>query len=770
MSFCARSRCTLVSLAVPCLLAAARGEVIIDGLRGEDEGYGPPLVQETATNWGEGNTLANLSAAASGGLLKVFIGGSAQNNAIILFIDSKPGIGQSIIPNNLIKQGGEEYTINNLGSSGTAGLTFETGFGADYAVRIFGAGADAYVNTYTLDLLSVPTRTYAGEAGGNNLSSGFISDIFVNWQPVPSGEYATHASGIEMALSLPLLGVPTGAQTVKLLAILVNGGSDYGSNQVLGSRTSATNDLAGEIRSFSFETEPGNQRLEVAVDNSDSDGDGIPDGVDPDDDNDGLEDTVETGTGLFVSAAHTGSNPLNKDTDGDGHLDGAEVGGTALGYVSNPNLPNFTAMTVPGTFNTPTGWTPTSNANQPSTDMMQGDTASLTAQYRWTLDYRFTAAGPIQYKYAAGSWANNWGAGSTAGAALPGVGANFAVTLPASGVHRFIFDQGALTQSLSRLTFTDVGAYLAAYGLTAGGDEDGDTLANQAEFTANTDPLNPDTDGDGLRDAVETGSGTFLSQGNTGTNPLDPDTDDDGLPDGAETNTGSFVDAANTGTNPHLTDTDGDGESDQIEVFHGTDPTKAGSSLAAFGLPRVDGVRDGLYGSPLAVQTVETGFGDNTNEWNAAYARLAGGKMTVLLTGNLGDNFNKLELFLDTMEGGSSVFSSAGNDGSAAMNGLVFDDGFTPEYHLIIRRGTDGGVGKFDVDFADLVAVSASFHASVFGAANTGSGATRTGVNTLPILVAYNGSNTAGIGGNAGNPADQGAAAAVTTGLELSID
>ncbi|MFN0125689.1 MAG: hypothetical protein ACKV19_03260, partial [Verrucomicrobiales bacterium] len=42
--------------------------------------------------------------------------------------------------------------------------------------------------------------------------------------------------------------------------------------------------------------------------------------------------------------------------------------------------------------------------------------------------------------------------------------------------------------------------------------------------------------------------------------------------------------------------------------------------------------------------------------------------------------------------------------------------------------------------------------------------------NTLPILVAYNGSNTAGIGGNAGNPADQGAAAAVTTGLELSID
>ena len=43
-------------------------------------------------------------------------------------------------------------------------------------------------------------------------------------------------------------------------------------------------------------------------------------------------------------------------------------------------------------------------------------------------------------------------------------------------------------------------------------------------------------------------------------------------------------------------------------------------------------------------------------------------------------------------------------------------------------------------------------------------------MNAGVIGVGYNGSNGAGIGGNTGVAADQGAAAAVTTGLELSID
>jgi hypothetical protein len=45
----------------------------------------------------------------------------------------------------------------------------------------------------------------------------------------------------------------------------------------------------------------------------------------PDNDADGLFDTVETGTGVFVSAQDTGTSPFNADTDGDGFLDGVEV-------------------------------------------------------------------------------------------------------------------------------------------------------------------------------------------------------------------------------------------------------------------------------------------------------------------------------------------------------------------------------------------------------------------------------------------------------------
>jgi hypothetical protein len=109
------------------------------------------------------------------------------------------------------------------------------------------------------------------------------------------------------------------------------------------------------------------------------------------------------------------------------------------------------------------------------------------------------------------------------------------------------------------------------------------------------------------------------------------------------------------------------------------------------------------------------------------------------------------------------------------MNGLIFDAGFAPEYHLIVRRGTDG-TGKFDLDFANLSTGEFASYIRVFGdategRASTGAPADSTfAVNPGPLTVAYDGSNTAGVGGNSGAGADQLAAAAVATGLELCID
>jgi hypothetical protein len=69
--------------------------------------------------------------------------------------------------------------------------------------------------------------------------------------------------------------------------------------------------------------------------------------------------------------------------------------------------------------------------------------------------------------------------------------------------------------------------------------------ASQLLFTA--DLL--DSDGDGLLNSVETNTGSFVDESDTGTDPFDADWDDDGLNDGAE---------VSLETDPFDPDTDGD--------------------------------------------------------------------------------------------------------------------------------------------------------------------------------------------------------------------
>lgn len=95
-------------------------------------------------------------------------------------------------------------------------------------------------------------------------------------------------------------------------------------------------------------------------------------------------------------------------------------------------------------------------------------------------------------------------------------------------------------------------------------DVDADGLAICAEQFYDTNPLDPDTDHDGLSDGTET----------FGTNPTDPlvaDSDRDGLKDGQEdTNKNGSFDAGET--NPNDSDTDDDLVDDGVEV-NGRNPT-----------------------------------------------------------------------------------------------------------------------------------------------------------------------------------------------------
>ncbi len=79
-----------------------------------------------------------------------------------------------------------------------------------------------------------------------------------------------------------------------------------------------------------------------------------------------------------------------------------------------------------------------------------------------------------------------------------------------------------------------------------------------------------DTDGDGIPDRFETGTGIYVSPNDTGTSPTNPDSDGDGLSDGAEVNAYH--------SNPNIRDTDGDGFDDGFEVATGFSPTSAASS------------------------------------------------------------------------------------------------------------------------------------------------------------------------------------------------
>jgi hypothetical protein len=147
-------------------------------------------------------------------------------------------------------------------------------------------------------------------------------------------------------------------------------------------------------------------------------------------------------------------------------------------------------------------------------------------------------------------------------------------------------------------------------------DFDGDGLGTLRERRAGTDPLAPDSDGDGLSDALEVsvseldptaedsdGDGTVdavedldndtLSNGreaDLNTSLVVPDSDLDGLTDGEE---------VEIGTDPLVADTDGDGLPDGEEVQLGTDPLVADGDG--------DGVLDGNETYESTVRDNETG-------------------------------------------------------------------------------------------------------------------------------------------------------------------
>lgn len=187
--------------------------------------------------------------------------------------------------------------------------------------------------------------------------------------------------------------------------------------------------------------------------------------------------------------------------------------------------------------------------------------------------------------------------------------------------------------------------------------------------------------------------------------------------------------------------------------------------VVSAGAQVIDGTRDGLYGSALTTQTVQTQFGDNFSELDAGYGLISGGFLYLFLSGNLEANGNNINLYIADGRAGQSTLSAVntGNSGAndlAVVNGTQFSPGFSATYAFNINNsGTTLKVNQYNLFNNTSVNTLGSL---------TTSGGIGSGTVDNSVLIGFNNNNSAGVlGGTAA--ADQAAANLVATGLELAI-
>jgi len=186
-------------------------------------------------------------------------------------------------------------------------------------------------------------------------------------------------------------------------------------------------------------------------------------------------------------------------------------------------------------------------------------------------------------------------------------------------------------------------------------------------------------------------------------------------------------------------------------------------SVTAFAQIVVDGTAEGLYGDPLAVQDTPTGFGDSFvglvdfatgSEIDGIFAKIEGGNLYVVVSGNLESNFNKLELFIDTGVPGQNKLrgdnadvdfnglNRMGDDGSG--NGLTFDADFSPKYWFSVTGG-DNTTYNLYANAAILEPGGGGYGAYAGTTTAASDGTLSGGDNFQNYKVTINNSNAAGV-------------------------
>ena len=240
---------------------------------------------------------------------------------------------------------------------------------------------------------------------------------------------------------------------------------------------------------------------------TDTDGDGKPDSItgnstsvppleeDMDDDGDGVEDVNETGTWTYNGPTDTGTNPLNPDTDYDGVCDGPVD-------VYHPQTGDLICVAGPDT-----------------------DLGNLAVGAHYAVNGSAIETIRPEWFPTGAVWEVS-----------PDLPADLTID-PDTGIISGIANE--VTENITYTiygngTFSD---YTSTFNLQVLEDTDRDGLPNALPDDYDNSTVTPmveddDDDGDGLSDLAETGTGIYNGTSDYGTDPLNPDTDGDGVCDG----------------------------------------------------------------------------------------------------------------------------------------------------------------------------------------------------------------------------------------------
>ncbi len=260
---------------------------VIDGTR--DASYNGGNFQTVDTNFGDsnqgsiyqanGSELAGMYAEITSTHLVLMFTGNLQTNfnKFELFIDVDGATsGQNVLRN-------DNANVDFNGLNRMAGLTFDSGFNADYYLTLTAGNASAsagemFANFATLPTAGAGVGTYLGTSnvfgaattltGGSNLGIQLAINNS-NTGGVAGGTGAANlanaqaaSTGIEISIPLSEIGNPTWGGGLRVSSFINGSGHDFVSNQVLGGLPGSTGNL-GEPANVNFNNIAGNQFVAV---------------------------------------------------------------------------------------------------------------------------------------------------------------------------------------------------------------------------------------------------------------------------------------------------------------------------------------------------------------------------------------------------------------------------------------------------------------------------------------------------------------------------